>query len=296
MAQRPSRYSDTRDYDHQFHAGNVGDVFKHCALRAWVAALQADTPLHVVDTHAGAGMFKLAPQGEWLQGIGLLDAADTSNAPAIVQGYVQAASMRRAKGKGGLYPGSPALVRALLGSADRLSLFELMDAPREKLANHYEADPQVAVNAGDGLAGLVDLAATSTSGRLAAVIDPPYVSRKEWDLVAARAIEAKTARPELALCIWYPIKSQVRPRGLAAQLRNAGIAGASVDLVHTPLRLQRKRLNGSGLLFVDPPAGVLSAVHEAALWLGPRLATDGEWTAITTGWDGHKGGTREVRE
>ena len=288
MAQRPSRYSDTRDYDHAFHAGNVGDVLKHCALRAWVSALQAsgppDRPLQLVDTHAGAGMFKLPAQGEWQQGIGLLDSADLADAPAVVRGYLDAARAKRGP-KGGLYPGSPAFVRQLMRRDDRLGLYELMDQPRAKLTTHYASDAQVTVTAGDGLAGLVAVASDAPEGRrLAALIDPPYVSRAEWDAVAAQVIAAKAACPGLAVCIWYPIKSQVRPRGLEAKLRNAGIPGASIDLVHTPLRLQRKRLNGSGMIFIEPPRGLLVTLVEAAAWLGERVATDDEWTTITTGW------------
>ena len=47
-------------YRHAFHAGNHADVLKHLT---WVALLdyqtQKDTALTVVDTHAGAGLYRL---------------------------------------------------------------------------------------------------------------------------------------------------------------------------------------------------------------------------------------------
>ena len=283
---RPSRYSDTVDYDHRFHAGNVGDVFKHCVLRAWVTALQRDRPLRVVDTHAGAGIFKLPAQGEWSEGIGRLDALATDEAPALVSGYLAAAGSKRTEGKGGLYPGSPAFIRGLLRPQDRATLFELMDAPRTKLAAHYADDAQVEVHGDDGLAGLVGQAEAPFDGHLAAFVDPSYVSKEEWVAVADRVLQAKAARSDLAVCVWYPIKSLTRPQALRAALRDAGHAGASVDLISTPLRLKRKRLNGSGLLFLDPPPGLLAGLGQAAPWLGRTLSSHGEWTTSTTQWSG----------
>src|SRR3569832_335508 len=47
-------------YRHAFHAGNHADVLKHSMLVAILRHLtQKDTPLVVVDTHAGAGLYRL---------------------------------------------------------------------------------------------------------------------------------------------------------------------------------------------------------------------------------------------
>ncbi len=284
MAKRPSKYSDTFDYDHRFHAGNVGDVFKHSVLRAWIQALQGDRALRIIDTHAGAGMFKLPAQGEWLEGIGRLDSVDSSTAPDLVRSYLAVAGSKRKVGKGGLYPGSPAFIRGLLRPQDRLDFFELMDDPREKLAAHYSDDAQVKVSGGDGLTGLTVAGGQPFEGQLAGFVDPAYVSKAEWQTVATSVIAAKAARPDLALCIWYPIKSLMRPQALRGALQKAGLAGATVDLISTPLRLKRKRLNGSGLLFIDPPAGFLATLNGALPWLGETLASDGEWTTSVTSW------------
>lgn len=281
---QPSKYSDTVDYDHRFHAGNVGDVLKHFVLRLWLQALQGDGPVHVMDTHAGAGMFKLPPQGEWREGVGRLDALDMDAAPELVRDFMAAIGDRRSPGKGGLYPGSPGLIRELLAPGDRLTVCELMDAPRERLAAHYQADDQVEVCGGDGLKSLVERAGRPDPVRLAAFIDPPYVSRDEWGAVAQAISEARGARPDLAVCVWYPIKSLSRPQALRNALREAGLSGANVDLISTPLRMKKKRLNGSGLIVLDPPAGLLEILGAALPWLGQALASGGEWTTSTTRW------------
>ena len=46
------------NYRHAYHAGNHADVLKHVVLLALVDALQRkDTPVFVLDTHAGRGEY-----------------------------------------------------------------------------------------------------------------------------------------------------------------------------------------------------------------------------------------------
>src|SRR3954470_14725635 len=47
-------------YRHAFHAGNHADVLKHAVLIAVLEHMtQKDAALTVVDTHAGAGLYRL---------------------------------------------------------------------------------------------------------------------------------------------------------------------------------------------------------------------------------------------
>ena len=63
------------NYRHSFHAGNHADVLKHAVLIAVVRHLVAKpTPVSVVDTHAGAGLYRLDSEaaqtsGEMLEGV-----------------------------------------------------------------------------------------------------------------------------------------------------------------------------------------------------------------------------------
>lgn len=284
MSQRKSKYGKGEAYDHKFKAGNVGDVLKHCALLAWMDAL-AGTPRCVVDTHAGAGMHTLGPTGEWQAGIGRIDAQDADTAPGVVTRYLEAVGDKRTANKGGLYPGSPALLRGALGAEDRLILCELAEAPRDRLQAYYDTDTAVTVLGGDGLAGL--RAADPEARQLAAFIDPPYVSKDEWTQVAQTVIEVAKNHPTASIAVWYPIKSLMRPQTLAAAVRNAGVPGATIDLLTTPLRLKRRALNGSGLLFVRPPAGLLATLAGAAPWLGEAMAHPiaDEWNVNVRSWN-----------
>ncbi len=179
-------------YRHAFHAGNHADVLKHLTLVATLRHLmQKSGALTLVDTHAGAGIYRLDEQaaqtsGEALAGIGRLQAAlapglNKNQAPArvsqapsainheasILQDYLQLiASFNRGAPPGGawrVYPGSPLLMHALMtepGRAavhDRLRLFELHPTDWQALQAHVAqlgAGRQVSMAREDGFAAL----------------------------------------------------------------------------------------------------------------------------------------------
>jgi 23S rRNA A2030 N6-methylase RlmJ len=82
-----------------------------------------------------------------------------------------------------------------------------------------------------------------------------------------------------ALLLWYPIKAMTRPVSLLNALAEAGAHGTAVELVATPLRLKREKLNGAGVVFLRPPGRALPALCADLPELGARLATRGEWTS-----------------
>ena len=59
------------NYRHAYHAGNHGDVLKHAVLAAIIAKLhEKPSPVFLLDTHAGIGMYELdgieaGKTGEW---------------------------------------------------------------------------------------------------------------------------------------------------------------------------------------------------------------------------------------
>ncbi len=273
------------DYDHHHHAGNHGDVWKHCALVTWLRALAAGAgrPLAYLETHAGAGRYRLARAGEWRDGVArVLEAAARPGAPAAVEAFLELfARVGIWTDHGRVYPGSPNLAQHLLGPEDRLVLCELAPRALELLRDKLGGDARVEVRAADGPAELAALlAGPAARGRLpAVVVDPPYSQKGEW-LAAGRALAAAhAARPEAALFLWYPIVSRTRPNALLAELGRAGLHGAALELVVTPLALRRQALNGSGVLLVNAPPGALADIAAAAPWLGAALTTRGAWEA-----------------
>jgi 23S rRNA (adenine2030-N6)-methyltransferase len=81
------------NYRHAFHAGNFADVVKHALLVRILAYLQRkETPLRVVDTHAGIGLYDLHAgeaerTGEWVHGIGRLAEPFSPEVEALLAPY-----------------------------------------------------------------------------------------------------------------------------------------------------------------------------------------------------------------
>ena len=112
-------------YRHAFHAGNHADVLKHTVLVAVLQHLtEKEAALLVLDTHAGAGLYRLDgdyahTSGEAADGIARLLQAQAQGqvlAPALqdyvelVQGFNVAAATK-------IYPGSPFIAQRLLRRA-----------------------------------------------------------------------------------------------------------------------------------------------------------------------------------
>ena len=285
----PSRYRPTGvpDYSHRFHAGNVGDVWKHCALMAILDRLSA-APGRVayLDTHAGEGRYALGPTGEWTEGIGRLWSAPDD--AGTVSRYV-ALCRRLGTGDGGpaSYPGSPALARALLGPDAELVLWERDEAAFARLAAQAGDDPRIRIQRGDGLAALPDevRGAETRASAVAVLVDPPWVRKTDWlDIPDVLAAAVRTST-RATFILWYPVKSLTRPNAMIARLQAAGVPGTIGELVTTPLEHQRQRLNGSGVLLVRPPAGAVETLAAAAPVIGARCATRaGVWSFRLHAW------------
>ena len=96
-------------YRHAFHAGNHADVLKHTTLIAIAQYLvQKDTPLSVIDTHAGAGLYRLdgdfaQTSGEAMEGIARMLSADATM-PATSASETQRCSSSSQMASGYLIP------------------------------------------------------------------------------------------------------------------------------------------------------------------------------------------------
>ncbi len=281
MSVDASRYAPegaTPDYSHRLHAGNVGDVWKHVVL---VEVLQrlADSGARTayVETHAGEGRYPLAATGEWTEGIGKLW---TATAPALAR-YLE---LCREHGRGDErptnYPGSPLLARTILGPQASLALWERDAKTAERLASVLD-DAHTRITTADGLAALDDAlgAASSRANAVAALVDPPWSRKGDWREIPEIVVAAARRAPRACLVLWYPVKSLTRPNAMLDGLAAAGLTGAAAELVTTPLEHQRRRLNGSGVLLLHPPAGTLEAIAAAAPAVAAHCATfPGTWS------------------
>jgi 23S rRNA (adenine2030-N6)-methyltransferase len=161
-------------YRHAFHAGNHADVLKHTILIATLRHLmQKEAGMTLVDTHAGAGLYRLDGDhtetgGEAKDGVVKLmrRCARPANhrhggtrRPRTTWTW-SPASTRTARLR--VYPGSPFVMHHLMRteSRDRLKLFELHPTDSKVLAANIaqlEAGRQIAVLREDGFEGIKPL-------------------------------------------------------------------------------------------------------------------------------------------
>jgi 23S rRNA (adenine2030-N6)-methyltransferase len=93
------------------------------------------------------------------------------------------------------------------------------------------------------------------------LIDPPYEAADEFARVAAALRAANRRFAAGVLTAWHPVKSRASVRGLHDALRDANIR--DVVAVELWLRepLDATRLNGCGMIVVNPPFGFAAAMQ-----------------------------------
>src|SRR5213594_4330663 len=125
-----SRYQpagDDSSYSHRFHAGNVGDVWKHCGLVEILRRVAAASGrVRYLETHAGEGRYPLGHTGEWTEGIGGLwrSGGGLQRDDPLGRYVAICSSLVEGGDSPAWYPGSPAFARAVLGPHAQLTLCE----------------------------------------------------------------------------------------------------------------------------------------------------------------------------
>jgi 23S rRNA (adenine2030-N6)-methyltransferase len=247
------------NYRHAFHAGSFADVFKHAVLTRILDYLRAKpAAFRVIDTHAGAGLYDLTATeasrtGEWHDGIERLLAARLS-APVVtlLAPYLDVIGALNERGKLKTYPGSPALARAWLRPSDRLIACELEPMSVRALAANLRGDIRIKTLEIDGWTALTAYVPPKERRGLV-LVDPPFEDDSDFFRLGRGLIDAHRKWPTGIYALWYPIKGRHEPDVLAKSLRRSGVAKIlRAELTVAPLTDQT-RLNGAGLILVNPP-------------------------------------------
>lgn len=262
------------NYRHLYHAGNFADVVKHLVLTLMLQALaRKESPYVYFETHAGTGRYDLAHDAarktaEYRDGIGRLWTAD--DLPPACAPYRDAARAINADGRLRFYPGSPRIAQTLLRPQDRMVLAELHPGECERLKGEFAHTPRVAVHYQDGLVALKGWVPPPERRGLV-LIDPPYERDSEWDNVGA-ALEQALARWATGVyAVWYPLKAHSPLARLTRHLKSLS-ADKVLSLVFelyprdTPFKL-----NGCGMIIVNPPWRLDTELKPVLSWLAERL-------------------------
>ena len=270
------------NYRHAFHAGGFADVFKHAVLCRILHYLRAKlAAFRVIDTHAGAGLYDLAgPEasrgGEWHDGIERLMAAQLA-APvaALLAPYLEVIGALNERGRLKTYPGSPALARAWLRPQDRLIACEIEPQAAAALRQNLRGDTRIKTLEIDGWTALGAYVPPKERRGLV-LVDPPFEQDSDFFRLARGLTAAHRKWATGIYALWYPIKGRSEPDALAKSLRRLGIAKMlCAELIVAPLS-DPTRLNGCGLILVNPPWTLESDLSVLLPALAGILGRDGK--------------------
>ena len=248
-------------YRHAFHAGNHADVLKHTTLIALCKYLCGkDTALSVIDTHAGAGLYRLdgdytETSGEAKDGVFKLFQA--SNKPAAQTIHAQAAPKKVAQkaitpddfcpalqdyadilrgmnpkfaetgeiSQLKIYPGSPFITQKFLEGRDKLKLFELHPTDFKSLSGNIAqlgAGRQVTVACEDGFEALKTFL-PPPSRRAMVFCDPSYEMKSDYARVSAYMSDAVKRFSTGTYVVWYPVIPRPEAHDLPRKLKTLAV-------------------------------------------------------------------------
>ena len=262
------------NYRHLYHAGNFADVFKHIVLTLLLQALaRKESPYAYFETHAGTGRYDLrhpaaAKTGEYRDGIGRLWAAP--DLPDACAAYRDAVRALNGDGHLRFYPGSPRIAHTFLRPSDRMVLAELHPYECERLKGEFAHVPRAAVHCQDGLAALKGWV-PPVERRGLVLIDPPYERDEEWEQVGAAVARAVTRWPTGVYALWYPIKAHSLLGRMTRPLASLPAEKLLSVTLHVYPPDTPFKLNGCGMMIVNPPWQLDTQLESLLPWLAERL-------------------------
>ena len=270
-------------YRHAFHAGNHADVLKHTALIATLKHLtQKDAGLTLIDTHAGAGLYRLDSDfsetgGEAREGIFKLMAslrpaspaagekpaataakrpeAAATAAPAL-QDYLDLIAGFNPDGRLKVYPGSPFMMHSLLRTEarDKLKLFEMHPTDSKVLAANIaqlQAGRQIAVARQDGFEGLKAFL-PPPNRRALVLIDPSYELKTDYAQVSACIQDCLKRFATGTYMVWYPVIPRPEAHELPRRLKTLATQ-AKRPWLHATLAIGSDEAPAQGLTIPGEP-------------------------------------------
>ena len=262
-------------YRHAFHAGNHADVLKHTTLIALMKYLtQKDAALTVIDTHAGAGLYRLdgdytETSGEAKDGVFRLfpDPKSTTAqsiqakiatkkvaipdklAPAledyvdVLRGLNPAFAETGDPAQLKIYPGSPFIEQQFLSGRDKLKLFELHPTDFKSLVGNVEqlgVGRQVSVAREDGFEVLKTFLPPPAK-RALVLCDPSYEIKSDYARVAACMADAIKRFATGTYAVWYPVIPRPEAHDLPRKLKTLAVK-AERSWLHVVLTVKSSKL------------------------------------------------------
>jgi 23S rRNA (adenine2030-N6)-methyltransferase len=255
------------NYQHVYHAGNVGEVLKHSILSLLLVSLrQKETGFCYIDSHAGVGLYDLGSTesqktSEASQGI-LRLLAHSETLPPVLSPYLNAIKTFQQSHPSSLcYPGSPMIAHHFLRRQDEMALNEAHPNVCYQLKQNFKHQAQVAIHQRDAYEFLPAMLPPKQKTRALILIDPPFEKTTE-KMDMAQALEKCMQKfPQGVYALWFPLTAKEPRLYFPRQLKlllpahkhlivemstldpseiNTGLTGAAMVLINPPWRLEEE--------------------------------------------------------
>lgn len=266
-------------YRHAFHAGNHADILKHYTFSLILDYFnQKDKPYHVIDTHAGAGMYAI--QSDFSQKnmefeTGVSRLLKATQLPESLERFVAMVQSFNSSLSFDFYPGSPKVAEYFLRSNDKLRLFELHPNEYKILSNNFNENKkkQTQILLRDGFQGLKACLPPSTK-RGIVIIDPPYEQKQDYQQVVTTIQDSLKRFASGCYIIWYPLLAREEPQQMVNTLRGLD----APNWLNVTLQITNASddigMYGSGLYIINPPWTLPKSLQESLPMLTKLLAKD----------------------
>lgn len=265
-------------YRHAFHAGNHADILKHYTLSLILDYYnQKEKPYCVIDTHAGAGLYKLSdnfPQKNKEFESGILRLQSAKQLPESLAKFVALVQSFNTKNQVKLYPGSPKVSSFYLRASDQLHLFELHPSDYKILSDNFSHRKQAKTYLYDGFNGIKSVLPPSTK-RGVTIIDPSYESKEDYLHVVDAIKNSLKLFATGTYLIWYPLLPKPEPLQMINNLRKIPMDNwLDVRLTITAPSKTGYGMHGSGLFIINPPWILPKILENTLPYLSDLLAQD----------------------
>ena len=271
-------------YRHAFHAGNFADVLKHAVLTNVLEYItRKDKGYTYIDSHSGAGMYKLTDEyaqktGEYKQGIAKL--INNSDIPEELIEYIELIQSLNVDDSTSTtdkelttYPGSPAIAKAFSRRQDSAHLFELHSTDINHLTDFCERWNKSHVKQSDGYQGILSLI-PPPSRRGVVLIDPPYELKEDYPKAVKTIVSAYKKFATGTYILWYPVVK----RELVEQMKNSFIKSDVKNVLQVEFCMEQDTqeygMTGTGLFIVNPPWQLTKQLEVILPYLKAKLGTN----------------------
>lgn len=258
------------NYRHIFHAGNLGDVFKHAVLCALLDYFQQkDKPFCYIDTHSGIGLYDLQcgqsrRSPEYLKGIAKI--FNAKNLPSELKSYLEIISSYQSTDELSIYPGSPAIAQHYLRPQDHMILNEYHPEDFITLKNNLGKNSQIHYHHRDAYEFLPAILPPSPR-RALILIDPPFEGTEEFDWLITLVEKMQVIFPQGVYAIWYPIVTNEHKSFLRTLKKICQLPLSIFEFALAKPNPENPGLVGCGMAIINPPWKIENSITTITQYL-----------------------------